>query len=238
LPPLDQQRRIADILRVADEALQKQRDLSAAVRPFEQMSLDKIFDTDHETIGAKTLDDFAVKIVDGVHRTPNYIREGVPFIVIENLNRGPGIDFTKTRFVSDSDHAEFSRRANPERGDVLVSKDGTLGVARYVDTDRPFSIFVSVALIKPDRRVLDGRFLTWYIRSKVFWEHVKRTSAGSALKHIHLRDFKSAPFPNFSLSEQTYHVERLQKVEILACRADEHVSTLQDLLRALIDELI
>lgn len=98
----------------------------------------------------KSLAYLTTKIVDGVHHTPTYVEAGVPFLVITDLTSGRGIDFSNTRFVSDKDHAAFRKRAAPAPGDVLVTKDGTLGTARLVPQDAPeFSIFVSVAMLRP-----------------------------------------------------------------------------------------
>jgi restriction endonuclease S subunit len=239
LPTLDQQRRIAEILWSVDDVLQANIDQSAACHLIVQATVDEIFDANgtRKDIVLKPLDKLTTKIVDGVHKTPNYTQEGAPFIVIENLNRGSYIDFSDTRFVSWDDHREFIKRAHPEPGDVLVSKDGTLGLTRYVDTERAFSIFVSVALLKPKHSVLDGRFLAFYMRSQLFWEHVRRTSAGSALKHIHLRDFKTAPFPLFPIQVQRKHVEHLESLEALAQRVDEQTVSTRGLLKALMEAM-
>src|SRR5262249_21241508 len=96
-----------------------------------------------------TVDELTTKVVDGVHKKPEYVTHGVPFLTVRNLTAGPRLSFEKTSFVTRSDHDEFIKRANPERGDILVTKDGTLGVVRIIDTDNEFSIFVSLALVKP-----------------------------------------------------------------------------------------
>jgi type I restriction enzyme, S subunit len=100
----------------------------------------------------KSLDQLTTRIVDGVHHTPTYVDSGIPFIVITDLTGSSDISFSNTRFVSLRDHREFSKRADPKTGDVLVTKDGTLGVARIVPTNAPeFSIFVSVAMLRPKK---------------------------------------------------------------------------------------
>ena len=86
------------------------------------------------------------KVADGVHKKPNYVPTGVPFVTVRNLTAGPGISFGRLNYITREDHYQFILRADPERGDVLVSKDGTLGVIRLIDVDTVFSIFVSVAL--------------------------------------------------------------------------------------------
>ena len=74
---------------------------------------------------------------------------GIPFVTVKNLTAGPGISFDHLNHVTKEAHCEFIRRADPEEHDLLITKDGTWGVVRKVRTRREFSIFVSVAMIKP-----------------------------------------------------------------------------------------
>ena len=84
----------------------------------------------------------STKVVDGVHKKPDYITDGIPFLTVRNLTAGSGIDFSDVRYISKSDHEEFYRRANPTLGDILITKDGTLGITRAIRTKETFSIFV------------------------------------------------------------------------------------------------
>ena len=109
---------------------------------------------------------FTTKIVDGVHFKPNYVDEGIPFVTVQNLTAGHGISFENLNYVSEVNHKEYFKRANPESGDVLLTKDGaTLGVARVIETDRVFSIFVSVALLKPIKELIDPWYLAYLLES-------------------------------------------------------------------------
>ena len=96
-----------------------------------------------------SVESLSTKVVDGVHKKPNYVSSGVPFVTVRNLTAGPGINLAKLNFVTKEDHEQFIKRADPGEGDVLISKDGTLGVVRVIRTKAIFSIFVSVALVKP-----------------------------------------------------------------------------------------
>jgi type I restriction enzyme M protein len=236
LPPLDQQERIAEVLWAIDALVTVWTDCGAHAETLMQQSIDSVFSVSN-THQMAQLDDYTSKIVDGVHKTPKYTESGVPFIVVENLTSGRDIDFSNTRFISEADHKKFSERANPEIGDVLVSKDGTLGVTRPVKTDREFSIFVSVALLKPKHDLLDGQFLAYFIRSELFWSHVRKTSAGSALQHIVLRDFKSAPFPVVPLLEQRLQVEHLNRLSNCVDLAVKHASEAKAVLKTMISEV-
>lgn len=253
LPPLDEQKRIAEILWVADESLQVRRkvhaDLQIAIQAarndmfFEAFAEGvpeqrNFFSVKHKSgWTVERLSNVTHKIVDGVHKTPKYTKRGVPFLTVENLTAGPGIDFGSTRFISESDHFEFIKRTNPQKGDVLVSKDGTLGVPRLIETDKEFSIFVSVALLKPNHEIIRSELLCHYIESSVFKKHVLMHTSGSALKHIHLVDFKSAPIPfATNLEEQDRLLRQVSSLTKADLALRKVISYEQEMARAILSD--
>jgi type I restriction enzyme, S subunit len=155
-----------------------------------------------------TVEQLSSKVVDGVHKKPSYVPAGVPFVTVKNLTAGPGISFDKLNHITPEDHAEFTKRTDPERGDVLISKDGTLGVVRVVRTDTVFSIFVSVALVKPVLRSM-SEYLGLSLSSPVV--QVQMVPKGSGLQHIHLEDLRRDCVPLCSLEEQVAIVETAER---------------------------
>ncbi len=136
--------------------------------------------------------------------------EGVPFITVKNLTAGPGISFVDTKFITEEDHEDFTRRTHPERNDILISKDGTIGVVRKIDTDRVFSIFVSVALVKPiDPRLSD--YLTLALQAPCVQEQI--VPKGAALKHLYLHDLRRLPIPIGPISELDRTVALMQGIQ-------------------------
>jgi type I restriction enzyme S subunit len=151
-----------------------------------------------------TVEGLSTKVVDGVHKKPNYVPSGVPFVTVKNLTSGPGIDLENLKYITIEDHKAFTARANPERGDILVSKDGTLGVIRAVRTDSTFSIFVSVAMIKPVLISMSD-YLELALSSPPV--QVQMVPKGSGLQHIHLEDLRRDCVPIPPVAEQTRILE-------------------------------
>ena len=146
-----------------------------------------------------TVEQISSKVVDGVHKKPTYVNEGVPFVTVRNLTAGPGISFENLKYVTLADHQEFIKRANPEMGDLLITKDGTLGVTRAVRIDTQFSIFVSVALVKPVQRESSGYLEIAFTSPTIQRQMVGK---GSGLQHIHLEDLRQDCVPLPSELEQ------------------------------------
>lgn len=252
LPPLDEQRHIAEVLDTIDDVIQKTEQLIAKLKQMKQGLLHDLLtrgvDDNGElrdperhpeqfkdsplgripkTWDVERLDALTSKIVDGVHHTPTYVSDGVPFLTVENLARGPGISLEPCRYVTRRAHDEYVRRADPRPGDVLVSKDGTLGVARLIPHELgEVSIFVSVAMLRPRPERLLDRFLREFFDTKEFFRQLGYLSAGSGLKHIHLEHFREFLLALPPVKEQ----ERiLAAVDASASRIDREADGLRKL---------
>jgi type I restriction enzyme S subunit len=157
-------------------------------------------------------------IVDGPHQTPRYLPEGlsgIPFITVKNMVTGT-LNFTDLNYISEEDHRIFSKRCKAEKGDVLYSKDGaTRGRPCLVATDREFSYFVSVALIKPLRDRLDGGYLVHLLNSHWITDRMIDKSRGDMIPHIVLREIQAYPVPL-----PPPHEQRRIIAELDAWRAD------------------
>jgi len=227
LPPLSEQKRIADILDKADAIRRKRREASKLTRTLENALFAEMFLVDRDSIRQKicVLDELCSVIRDGVHKTPNYVSKGIPFVTVKNLTAIPnGISFDNCKFISPEDHADFCRRTDPEIGDILVSKDGTIGVAREVTEGLPFNIFVSVALLKPKRNIIHSTFLKTQFNMPFVQRQVLDEIKGVAIRHLHLKDFKRLSIVVPSMSMQSQFVKRIQRIER---SEDKHFSAIR-----------
>ena len=91
----------------------------------------------------KILAKISSSIFDGTHQTPRYVENGIPFFSVENLVSG-----NKNKFISREDYLEATRINKPEKGDILLTRIGTIGFSVVVDWDYEFSIYVTLAVIK------------------------------------------------------------------------------------------
>ncbi len=156
-----------------------------------------------------TVEALSTKVVDGVHKKPSYVAQGIPFVTVKNLTAGPGISLENLHYITLEDHNIFCRRANPERGDILVSKDGTLGVIRLIKIDTVFSIFVSVAMIKPVFQEI-SHYMVYALESPQVQRQM--VPKGSGLQHIHLEDLRADSIPLAPLSEQKFIIAEVNDI--------------------------
>ena len=157
------------------------------------------------------LGELATKFTDGTHSTPKYVLAGVPFLSVKDMSRG-FLDFSNTKFISEEEHEILYKRCNPEKGDLLITKVGTTGIPVIVDTDKQFSLFVSVALMKFSKRYLDVNFLKELINSPLVQQQAQENTRGVGNKNWVLDDIRNTIVPLPPLNEKKRIVARIQEL--------------------------
>lgn len=157
------------------------------------------------------LGELATKFTDGTHSTPKYVLAGVPFLSVKDMSRG-FLDFSNTKFISEEEHEILYKRCNPEKGDLLITKVGTTGIPVIVDTDKQFSLFVSVALMKFSKRYLDVNFLKELINSPLVQQQAQENTRGVGNKNWVLDDIRNTIVPLLPLNEQKRIVARIEQL--------------------------
>jgi type I restriction enzyme S subunit len=193
LPPLPEQRRIVGILDEAFEGIaaaraNAEKNLQNARALFES-HLQSVFSQRGEGWVDAKLGDVCDRITDGTHVTPRYTPSGVPFLSVKNLTHG-FIDFSNTRYISVEEHRFLTRRCKPVRDDILYTKVGTTGIAQVVDVDDEFSIFVSVALLKPKHEVVFNHYLEHFLNAPFAREQAEKRTRGMANRNLVITDIK------------------------------------------------
>lgn len=180
-----------------------------------------------------TLASICRKISDGTHKTPTYVRSGIPFVTVKNIVTGQ-LALSGTKFITEQEHLELTKRTKPEHGDILVSKDGTIGVPCLVDTEEDFSIFVSVALLKLERELVDPVFLVAQIRTKWVQQQIREGTKGVAIRHLHLREFRRLKIMLPCLSLQRKFAQRVPEIHGLETVQVATRRRLDDLLHSML----
>lgn len=124
-----------------------------------------------------TLGKLCHSITDGTHFTPRYVDQGIPFYSVENVTAD---DFTNTKYISEEEHRSLIKRCKPEKGDVLMTRIGSIGDTKLIDWDVNASIYVSLALLKLNNEI-DAEYFYQYSKSKFFTNEVHRKALLNAI---------------------------------------------------------
>ena len=179
----------------------------------------------------------AYKITDGAHHTPTYVDAGVPFLSVKDMSSGKLI-FDDTRFISHSEHEELFKRCDPEKGDLLLTKVGTTGIPVLIRTDKVFSIFVSVALVKFNQTYISGDYLEWLISSPLIKEQSDAGTEGVGNKNLVLRKIANFVLPIPPLAEQHRIVKKVDELMALCDQLKNRLNKTQILQQQLADAVV
>ena len=158
-----------------------------------------------------TLGSILNKLTDGTHKTPKYTSTGVKFVSVKDMSNG-FLSLENTKYISEEEHKELYARCNPEKGDLILSKVGTTGVPAIVDTTEPFSLFVSVALLKFDCKCIDIEFLYYMLMSPLVQAQATENTRGVGNKNWVLDAIASTMVVLPPLVEQKRIVAKIEEL--------------------------
>jgi type I restriction enzyme S subunit len=142
-------------------------------------------------------------VTDGAHVSPETENGVYPFISTVNVDDGV-IDFENCLLTSKTSYEMLKLQGcQPEEGDVLFSKDGTIGKTVLIKRNLDFVVASSLIILKPNQTSVYPNFLDYFMQSSTVVEQINSFVKGSALKRISLVNLKRiyGPFP--PLEEQT-----------------------------------
>lgn len=148
------------------------------------------------------LEDVCDQITDGSHFSPKTTEAGFPYVTVRDIENDQ-IDFDNCKFVCEADYNQLLKTGcKPNRGDVLFSKDGTVGKVALVDYEKKFVVLSSLAIVRPNNERIDSAFLKYVMKSPAFLGEAVGKKTGVAIRRIILRNLKLIPVPVPPLSEQ------------------------------------
>lgn len=156
--------------------------------------------------------DLCSLISDGTHKTPAYVEYGVPFISVKDISSGV-MDFSNVKYITREEHEKLISRCKPEMNDVLLCRIGTLGKAIKICTDKEFSIFVSLGLLKLiEADVAD--YIVQVINSGYGyrWIDDNKVGGGTHTNKINLDTLRGMPIPIPPLEEQHRIVAKIEEI--------------------------
>lgn len=179
-------------------------------------------------------------ITDGTHKTPNYIKTGIPFLSVKNISKG-FFDLSDIKYISLEEHNKLIKRAKPEFGDILICRIGTLGKAIKISLDFEFSIFVSLGLLKPKVKIISD-YLVYFLNSYFIerWIDNNKVGGGTHTAKLNLNILEKCPIVLPPLKEQEQIASYLDKlssnVKNLKQNYQVQIKNLQELKKSLLDK--
>lgn len=224
VPPLIEQRGIAEVLGTADEAIMRtdaiilkseelkrgmmQRLLTRGIRhtEFKQTELGEI----PKTWEIRTIEE-AYSIYDCDHRTPQYLDNGVP--IIRPRDVAPFMyDFNSCSKISKEDYIEFTRRYIPKKEDIVYSRNASYGIAGFMISNEKYCIGQDMVILTSNTN--SNKYLFYVLNSNRILHEIKKISTGSTFKRINLAEIKKLKILLPPLDEQEKIMNILWNIDV------------------------
>ncbi len=111
-----------------------------------------------------------------------------------------------------------------KKGDVLITKDGTIGKVAYIDKlSKPTTLNSGVFVLRTKDDKVHSRYLYYILMSFYFDDFLRKITAGSTITHLYQKDFVHFSFVVPPLPEQQAIAETLT-------HTDEWIESLENLI--------
>jgi type I restriction enzyme S subunit len=170
--------------------------------------------------------------IDGPHFSPQYQDIGIPFLSARNVRPDKWL-LNNAKYISESNYKIFCQRVRPEIGDVLYTKGGTTGIARAVDLDFPFQVWVHIAVLKLDHQLIAPEFLAFCLNSPRCYEQAQLLTRGATNQDLGLGRMKQIELPlPPTITEQTEIVSwlkgQLKTFNTAIARTEKEIALMQE----------
>lgn len=134
-------------------------------------------------------------LIDCDHRTPPAANGGYPYICIPQLKKGR-LDVTDARRITQEHFSEWTRKANPQPYDVILSRRCNPGETAFVPPGFTGALGQNLVLLRAADSKMHPPFLRWLVRGTEWWDQIgKFINVGAIFDSL-----RCADIPNFELS--------------------------------------
>lgn len=245
---LDEQNEIVSVLSDMDEAISNLQKLIRKKKDIRQGTMQML------VTGKKRLDGFSgdwVKINLAKNSrlkarigwqgltTAEYLDEGYSYLITGTDFKDGHINWSGCHYV---DYDRYAQDPNIQvsNGDLLLTKDGTIGKVAYIsDLDRPATLNSGVFAVKPITNAYTAHFMFYVLESSVFKDFLQQLSAGSTINHLYQKDLvKFDLYVPPTTEEQEAITGILFDMDLDIYKLEEKLSKYQKIKQGMMEELL
>ena len=248
LPSIEEQQKIVGILSDIDTLITNLQKLICKKKDIRQGTMQML------VTGKKRLDGFSgdwVKINLAKNSrlkarigwqgltTAEYLNEGYSYLITGTDFKDGRINWSGCHYV-DYDRYAQDPKIQVSNGDLLLTKDGTIGKVAYIsDLDRPATLNSGVFVVKPITNAYTAHFMFYVLESSIFKDFLQQLSAGSTINHLYQKDLvKFDLYVPPTTEEQEAITGILFDMDLDIYKLKEKLSKYQKIKQGMMEELL
>ena len=171
--------------------------------------------------------------------TAEYLDEGYSYLITGTDFKDGRINWNGCHYVNYDRYVQ-DPNIQVSNGDLLLTKDGTIGKVAYIsDLNRPATLNSGVFVVKPITDAYTAHFMFYVLESSVFKEFLQQLSAGSTINHLYQKDLvKFDLYVPPTTEEQEAIIGILCDMDLDIYKLEEKLSKYQKIKQGMMDELL
>jgi type I restriction enzyme S subunit len=183
----------------------------------------------------------AATVLDCKHRTVPFVPNGFPVASIREVQSWE-VDLTQAKMTTEEDyHLMIEGGRDPRPGDMIVSRNATVGAAALVPAYSQFCMGQDVSLVRPNA-MLEAVYLNWLFRSDAITNQISSTLIGSTFFRINVEQIKELILPLPPVKEQQKIAANIStesgKLDALSSATERSIIQLTEMRAALISAAV
>jgi type I restriction enzyme S subunit len=181
--------------------------------------------------------DVMAEFYDGPHATPPPADDGPVYLGIKNITDSGVLDLSEVRHIAEEDFGRWTKRVTPQPGDIVFTYEATLHRYALIPDGFRGCLGRRLALIRPNRSVVDPRYLHMAMLGPVWRATVtERIISGSTVDRVPIITFPDFPISLPPLAIQERIAETLGSIDDLIENNRRRVDLLEEMARAIYRE--
>ena len=141
-------------------------------------------------------------ITYGLTVRPQFVENGIPLISAREIASGE-VNIETGPKISINEFNKLSDKAKPKKGDIFLTKTGTIGISARFTLDIPIAITQNIAVIRlNDNEANSPDYLIQYFKTRKFYRDAITKVNQSTIMDLQLGDIRKLSIPFPPLSEQ------------------------------------
>jgi type I restriction enzyme, S subunit len=137
------------------------------------------------------LEEVSIGILDCHHSTPEWTDSGYIVLRTNNIRNGV-LDFSSVSFTNELNYHERVKRAIPEEGDIVVTREAPAGEVALIPSNLKVCLGQRLVLVKLKHNLVSASYIKFYLMSDLVQRNVFQLQAnGSTVGNIRIPVLKS-----------------------------------------------